>query len=127
MQIDDLTYQIIGCAYDVHSELGPGLFEKTYRVCLEHLLREKGFSVESEKTLPVCFQGVQLEAGYRVDLLVENKVIVELKAVEKLVPAHKAQVITYLRLSKVTHGLLFNFNERNLQHGMKRVINSDSE
>ena len=125
MQINDLTYQIIGCAYDVHSELGPGLFEKTYRVCLEHVLREKGLSVECEKALPVSFRGTTLEAGYRVDLLVEDKVVVELKAVEKLVPAHKAQIITYLRLSKLTHGLLFNFNERNLRHGIQRVINTE--
>ncbi|PLX22556.1 MAG: GxxExxY protein [Ignavibacteria bacterium] len=125
MQINDLTYQIIGCAYDVHSELGPGLFEKTYRVCLEHVLREKGLSVESELALPVCFRGNQLEAGCRIDLLVEDKVIVELKAVEKLVPAHKAQVITYLRLSKITHGLLFNFNEQNLRNGIQRVINTE--
>ena len=125
MQINDLTYQIIRCAFAVHTELGPGLFEKTYRVCLEHVLREKGFSVESEKALPVCFRGDQLEAGYRIDLLVEGTVIVELKAVEKLIPAHKAQVITYLRLSKITHGLLFNFNEHNLRNGIQRVINTE--
>jgi len=124
MQINDLTFKIIGCAYTVHSELGPGLLESAYRACLEYQLHQEGLECVSELRLPVRYHDVELETGYRLDLLVENKVIVELKAVERLCRAHEAQLLTYLRLSKRTHGLLINFNEANLRQGLKRIINT---
>ncbi|MBE0644425.1 MAG: GxxExxY protein [Bacteroidetes bacterium] len=122
MQINDLTYRIIGCAFTVHSELGPGLLESTYRTCLEYELRANGLFVETEKQLPLYYKTVEMEAAYRLDILVEDRVIVELKAVDALHPVHMAQILTYLRLSGKTHGLLFNFNARHLKDDYKRVI-----
>ncbi len=124
MQMNDLTFKIIGCAYTVHSELGPGLLESAYRTCLEYQLRQEGLDCVSELPLPVRFHDIEMKVGYRVDLLVEDRVIVELKAVEKICKVHEAQLLTYLRLSGRTHGLLFNFNEANLRNGLKRMINT---
>lgn len=124
MEINDLTYRIIGCAYTVHSALGPGMLESTYRKCLVYELEQNGLGVQAELALPVQYKGVSLDAGYRLDILVEDHVILELKAVDALHPVHFAQLLTYLRLSGKTHGLLFNFNKRNLKNGFKRIINS---
>jgi len=117
-----LSEKIIGCAIQVHNVLGPGLLEKVYEECMCHLLTKGGIAVEKQKSLPVVFDGMQLDAGFRLDLLVENKVIVEIKAAEKLLPIHQAQLYTYLKLSKKHLGLLLNFNEKLMKHGIKRLI-----
>jgi GxxExxY protein len=106
----------------VHSELGPGLLESTYRTCLAYELQSDGLVVEAEKRLPLRYKTMDLEAGYRIDLLVENLVIVELKSVDALHPVHMAQILTYLKLSGKTHGLLFNFNARHLKDNYRRVV-----
>ena len=106
----------------VHSLLGPGLMESTYEVCLKHELQQRRYFVESQVTLPVLYDGVLIDAGYRIDLLVEDKVIVELKAVDKLLPLYEAQLLTYLKLSKLKVGLLINFNVLHLKDGIKRLV-----
>ncbi len=121
MDINQISYDIIGCAYRVHSGLGPGLLESAYRVCLVHELAAMRFVVEQERSLPVIYKGIQLDAGYRIDLVVADQVLVEIKAVQKIHPNHIAQTLTYLRLSGITLGLLINFNEANLQNGIHRL------
>jgi GxxExxY protein len=106
----------------VHSILGPGLLESTYEVCLEYELLKKGFKVEHQKALPVVYDGIHLDAGYRIDLLIEDAVIVELKAVEEIAPVHQAQLMTYLKLSERKLGLLMNFNVTDMKKGIKRII-----
>lgn len=127
MQINDLTYRIIGCAYTVHSELGPGLLESTYRTCLAYELAANGLRVETEKSLPLRYKDVGLDAAYRIDMMVEDRVVVELKAVDALHEVHKAQLLTYLRLSGKSHGLLFNFNARHLKDNIIRLINTPKD
>lgn len=122
MNQNDLTYDIIGCSYKIHSKLGPGLLESTYETCLEYELLRNGFSVERQIALPVVYDGVKLEAGYRIDLLVNRTVIIEIKSVDALAPIHMAQVMTYLKLSGKKLGLLINFNETDLKHGIRRLI-----
>lgn len=109
---------IIGCAYKVHSALDPGLLESTYEVCLMHELVDEGLKVEQQKSLPVVYNDIKLDAGYRIDLLVEGEIIVELKAVDAIADIHKAQLLTYLKLSGKEVGLLMNFNVTD----MKRVL-----
>ncbi|MEE4285536.1 MAG: GxxExxY protein [Mariniphaga sp.] len=121
-KLNQITYEIIGAAYKVHSTLGPGLLESAYEVCLEYELLKKGFKVERQKPLPVIYEDVKLDAGYRIDLLVEDDVIVELKAVEEIAPIHQAQIMTYLKLSDRKLGLLMNFNVTNMKKGIKRII-----
>ncbi len=121
MQINDLTNQIIGAAIAVHRELGPGLLESAYEACLAFELAKRGLRVEQQKPLPVHYQGVDLDCGYRIDLLVEERVIVELKAVERLEPIHNAQLLSYLKLSGLRLGLLINFNVLVLKNGIKRI------
>jgi GxxExxY protein len=106
----------------VHSELGPGLLESTYEVCLVHELLKAGLTVEKQKLLPVVYDNIKLDAGYRIDLLVNGLVILELKSVEKLAPIHKAQVMTYLKLSGLKLALLLNFNVIQMKSGVKRII-----
>ena len=120
-QLNNLSYEIIGCSIDVHKQLGPGLLESTYEVCLEYELLHNGFKVERQKTLPVVYNNIKLDAGYRIDLLVEDEIIVELKAVEKIIPIHEAQLMTYLKLSDKELGLLINFNVKILKNGVKRM------
>lgn len=120
--LNQISYEIIGAAYKVHSALGPGLLESTYEVCLEYELLKMGYNVERQKSLPVCYENVKLDAGYRIDLLVEDSVIVELKSVDDILPIHQAQVLTYLKLSKMKLGLLINFNVRDLKLGIKRIV-----
>jgi len=121
-KLNQITYEIIGAAYKVHSTLGPGLLESAYEVCLEYELLKKGFKVERQKPLPVIYEDVKLDAGYRIDLLIEDVVIVELKAVEEIAPIHQAQIMTYLKLSGRKLGLLMNFNVTDMKKGIKRII-----
>jgi len=121
MERDQITHEILDSAYKVHSALGPGLLESAYRTCLAYELRKKGLLVEEEKPLPIIYEEVRLECGYRLDMLVENEVIVELKTVEAFNDVHIAQVLTYLRFSQKHVGLLLNFYVKSLKHGIKRV------
>ena len=117
-----ISHDIIGASFKVHSALGPGLLESTYEVCLEYELIKMGYKVERQKALPVKYENVSLDAGYRIDLFVEDLVIVELKSVEDVLPIHSAQLMTYLKLSGLTLGLLINFNTRDLKQGIKRIV-----
>jgi GxxExxY protein len=121
MDESELTGRIIGCAMRVHSALGPGLLESAYRVCLTHDLKVSGLETSTEVPLPVIYGGVRLDAGYRLDVLVEDTVVLELKAVEELAPIYKAQLISYLKLGGFPVGLLINFNVVHLRDGIKRV------
>ncbi|QKD84919.1 GxxExxY protein [Thermoleptolyngbya sichuanensis A183] len=123
MELDEISGQVIGAAIAVHRELGPGLLESVYEACLVHELRQRGVQIEQQIPQPVIYKGLQLECGYRLDLLVENRVIVELKAVETLLPIHEAQLLTYLKLRQLRLGLLINFNVPILKHGIKRLLN----
>lgn len=123
MTEDELSKIIIGCGIKVHSKLGPGLLESAYEECLFYELRKEGLSVEKQKVLPLIYEEIQLDAGYRIDLIVEGKVILEIKACEELNDIHLAQVLTYLKLSKCKLGLLINFNVKLLKDGIKRVVN----
>ncbi len=120
---NDITQAIIGAAMDVHRELGPGLLESAYEACLAYELIQRGFKVERQKELPVKYRNVTLDCGYRMDLLVQDKVVVEVKAIESLHPVHKAQLLSYLRLSGHKVGLLINFNVTVLKTGIQRVVN----
>lgn len=117
-----ISYDIIGAAYKVHSALGPGLLESAYEVCLEYELIKMGYKVERQKPLPVIYDEIELDAGYRIDLLVEDSVIVELKAVNEMIPLYKAQLMTYLRLSELQLGLLLNFNVTDMKKGITRIV-----
>jgi GxxExxY protein len=118
---EELTEAIIGAAIEVHRELGPGLLESTYEICLAHELQLRGLKFRREIPLPVLYKGVRLECGYRIDLIVEEKVLLELKTVEKLIPIHEAQLLTYLKLSKIKIGLLINFNSPVIRNSIKRM------
>ncbi len=120
--LDTVTERIIGAAIDVHRELGPGLLESTYEACLVFELTRSGLTVERQKSLPVTYKDVQLDCGYRIDLLVEGAVVVELKAVDHLDPIHEAQLLSYLKLSGCTVGLLINFNVKVLKDGLRRLV-----
>lgn len=120
--LNSITYDIIGCCYKVHSKLGPGLLESTYEVCLKHELKKSSYRVESQKALPVIYDEIKLDMGYRIDLLVENTIIVELKSVESLTNVHTAQILTYMKLAEIKLGLLINFNVADLKMGIKRFI-----
>jgi len=121
--INDITGDIIAAAIEVHRHLGPGLLESTYEVCLCHELSIRGIPFQKQLALPVSYKGINLDAGYRIDVLVENQLIVELKSVEALAPIHSAQLLTYLRLNHRRVGLLINFNVVVLKEGVKRLIN----
>ena len=115
-----LTGIVIGCAIEVHRQLGPGLLESTYQQCLAHELVHKGLSLELERKLPVIYKGIKIDCGYRIDLLVEKQLILELKSVDQLKKIHEAQVLTYMKLSQINTGLLINFNVDLLKKGIKR-------
>ncbi len=119
---DPLTRAVIGAAIEVHRALGPGLLESAYEACLVHELVTLGFSVVRQVELPVEFKGLRVDAGYRIDLIVEGKLVVEVKAVEKVLPVHEAQLLTYLKLSKIKTGLLINFHVRQLKDGITRRV-----
>jgi len=123
MHVDDITRAIIGSAIEIHRELGPGLLESAYEKCLVYELQEKGFQTERQKPLPINYKGVKLDAAYHLDVVVENKIILELKSVESLLPIHTAQLLSYLRLSNLHVGLLINFNVPKLKDGIKRIVN----
>ncbi|MBN1408762.1 MAG: GxxExxY protein [Calditrichaceae bacterium] len=122
MKFEDLSGEIIGCAIEVHKILGPGLLESAYEECLAYELRKKKISYERQKELPVIYKEINLECGYRIDLLVDNRILMELKSVEKLMPVHTAQILTYMRLSNIKIGLLINFNVTVLKNGLKRFV-----
>lgn len=122
MNIEELYKLVLDCSFEVHRTLGPGLLENTYQQCLGHELRSRGLKVELEKELPVIYKGITVPCGYRIDILVENQIIIELKAVEKLSSIHLAQIISYMKLSKMHLGLLVNFNSKLLKDGIKRVV-----
>ncbi len=123
MKENEITELIIGCAMKVHSALGPGLLESAYEACLAYELSQIGLVISQQHPLPLVYQEVTLECGYRADLLVENKIIVEIKSVDALADIHLAQIITYLKLSNCKIGLLINFNVLRLKNGIKRVAN----
>jgi len=118
----EITGAIIGAAIDVHRVLGPGLLESAYEACLAFELTERGLQVARQKELPVIYRDVHLDCGYRIDLLVENVVVVELKAIDQLAPIHEAQLLSYLKLSGCPIGLLINFNVEFLKDGIKRRV-----
>jgi len=120
--LNQVSYEIIGAAYKVHATLGPGLLESTYEVCMEYELLKRDLKVERQKALPVVYDGVHLDAGYRIDLLVEDAVVVEMKAVEAVAPVHQAQLMTYLKLTGMKLGLLMNFNVTDMKKGIKRIV-----
>ncbi len=122
-RLDLITRRIVGAAIEVHRTLGPGLLESAYQACLAFELRQLGFKVEEQKPLPVAYKTVKLECGYRMDLVVDDSVIVEVKAVDELAPIHEAQLLSYLRLSGIHVGLLLNFHARVLKDGIKRLVN----
>lgn len=119
---NQISEQVIGAAIEVHRHLGPGLLESAYQQCLAHEMSLRGLAFEREKALPVYYKGVSLDCGYRVDFLVEGKVLVELKATEALLPVHSAQVLTYLKLTACRLGLLINWNVPVLRDGIRRVV-----
>jgi GxxExxY protein len=119
---NEISGVVVDAAMKVHSALGPGLLESAYAVCLKHELVKRGLKVASEVPLPVVYDGVTLEAGYRLDLVVEDTVVVELKAIEALAPIHQAQIISYLKLSNKPIGLLINFHSLHLKDGIKRFV-----
>ena len=124
MDENQISYRIIGAALDIHKSVGPGLLESAYENALVFELQEAGFEVKSQLALPFNYKGKHLDVGYRIDLMVENKVIVEIKSVENLLPVHHAQLLTYLRLSGRKLGLLINFNSSKLNEGIHRVVNN---
>ena len=122
MEFDELSGKIIGCVIEVHKNLGPGLLESAYERCLSYELTTKGLKHETQKELPIDYKNLKFDSGYRIDLLVENSVIVELKSCEKILPIHEAQILTYMKLAKVNIGLLINFNVIKVKDGIKRFV-----
>jgi len=123
-ELNNLSYQIIGCAIEVHRILGPELLESAYQNCLIFELKKAGLKVEKEISLPIVYKGMKLDYGYRIDLLVNNQIVIELKTVEELTDVHKAQVLTYLKLGDFPLGLLINFQSKILKNNIKRYINT---
>ncbi len=119
---DSLTESVIGLAIEVHRALGPGLLESAYQECLCYELKAKGIAFGRQVALPVVYKSVKLDCGYRMDLVVDDRLVVELKTVEKILPIHEAQLLTYLRLSGIRTGLLLNFNTAVLKNGIKRMV-----
>ena len=120
---NEIAKEVIGCSIEVHRALGPGLLESAYQECLSYSLRKSGLFVEKEKAIPLIFEDVKLDCGYRIDLLVEKRVVIEIKSVESLNDIHLAQTLTYLKLGGYKLGLLINFNVVLLKTGVKRVVN----
>lgn len=123
MADEEITAKIIGAAIEVHRHLGPGLLESTYEVCLCDELAQRGLRHENQKPMPVSYKGRTIDCGYRIDLLVENRVIVELKAVQEVINVHQAQILSYLKMSGLKTGLLINFNSPRLVDGVFRISN----
>ncbi|MDA3930273.1 MAG: GxxExxY protein [Prolixibacteraceae bacterium] len=124
MTENDISYKVIGAAIEIHKTIGPGLLESAYENALAYDLKELGFDVTQQVAMPFIYKGVKQDVGYRIDLLVNNKVILELKAVEQLAPVHFSQLLTYLKLSDLRLGLLINFNSKTLKNNIHRVVNN---
>jgi GxxExxY protein len=122
MEFDMLSNRVIGCAVEVHRHLGPGLLESAYEECLAYELKLSGIAFQRQAELPVTYKGLRLDCCYRMDLVVENALLLEIKSVELLLPIHEAQLLTYLKLSGIGTGLLMNFNERYLKDGLRRMV-----
>ena len=122
-RLDQISRRIIGAAIEVHRHLGPGLLESAYQLCLAFELKQRGLRIEEQKALPVTYKEVQLDCGYRLDFVVEDEIIAEIKAVEKILPIHEAQLLSYLRLAHKRVGLLINFHVPILKNGLKRIVN----
>ncbi|MBQ0736395.1 GxxExxY protein [Aquimarina celericrescens] len=122
MTEDEISRIVIGCAIEVHKNLGPGLLESAYQECLCYELKNKGLEIQKEKALPVIYKDIKLDQGYRIDILIENKVVIELKTVEYFTDVHSAQILTYLKLGEYKLGLLINFHVSLLKNGIKRFI-----
>ncbi|MCW3805408.1 GxxExxY protein [Plebeiibacterium marinum] len=120
--IESVYKQLLNASFEIHKSLGPGLLENAYEECLVYELKNRGIKVERQKGLPLIYKDVQLETGYRIDLLVEDEIVVELKVCESLTDVHLAQILTYMKLSECKLGLLINFNVKYLKQGIKRVI-----
>ena len=122
MEFDDLSNCVIGAALEVHKNLGSGLLESAYEAALAYELQERNISFKQQASLPVQYKNIEIDCAYRIDLLIENMLIVELKAVEKVLPIHQAQLMTYMKLANIPTGLLINFNTKLLKNGIKRVV-----
>ena len=122
MEFDDLSNKVIGCAIEVHRHLGPGLLESTYEQCLAHELSESKIPFTLQHELPVRYKEINIDCGYRIDLLVDNSLIIELKSVQQILPIHDAQLLTYMKLADIRTGLLINFNVQLLKDGIKRMV-----
>ncbi len=122
MNFSSLSNQVIGCAIEVHRALGPGLLESTYEQCMAHELGLKGINCQTQHPLPVEYKGVRLECGYRVDILVENEIILELKSVDTVTGIHEAQLLTYIKLARIKQGFLINFNVKRLKQGLRSFV-----
>jgi GxxExxY protein len=122
MEFDELSKKIIGCAIDVHKRLGPGLLESAYEKCLSFELKNAGIRHDVQKELPVEYKGMKLDCGYRTDIIIADEIIIELKTVDKILPIHEAQLLTYMKLSGIKTGLLINFNVCLLKDGVKRLV-----
>lgn len=122
MDFDEPSNNVIGCAIKVHRELGPGLLESTYEQCLAYELGQEGIEFKLQHPLPVQYKGIRLDCGYRVDVLVQDQLILELKSVDTVLPIHQAQLLTYMKLAGIKTGLLVNFNVRRLKDGIKRFV-----
>ena len=120
MEIDLLTQKVIGCAIEVHNQLGPGLLESSYEKCFIYELLQAGIVAKSQVELPINYKNILIDAGYRLDILLPDQLIIELKAVDKLQPIHSAQLLTYMKLTSISSGLLINFNVKKLTDGVKR-------
>jgi GxxExxY protein len=120
MELNEITQKIIGCAIQVHKSLGPGLLESAYEECLSYELIKNGLNIKRQQPTPVVYKEIKLECGYRIDILVENSVVIELKVVDEFNPVHEAQILTYMKFSKKSLGLLINFNVTTLKDGIKR-------
>jgi len=123
MDINQITEKIIGCAIEVHKRLGPGLLESAYEECLSYELKSAGFTIERQVPVPVVYKDIKLECGYRIDILVEKTVVLELKTIEAFAPVHEAQILTYLKFANKPLGLLINFNVTLLKNGIRRFKN----
>ena len=122
MNANEITKKIIGCAIEVHKILGPGLLESAYEACLFYELQKEGLKVERQKPVPVVYKDIKLDCGYRLDIIVEDYVIIELKTVDALIPVHEAQILTHMKFAKKSLGLLINFNVTLLKNGIKRYV-----
>jgi GxxExxY protein len=122
MEFDCLSRQIIGCAIEVHKLLGPGLLESAYEECLVYELNRLGIQVARQRPVPVVYKEIKLDCGYRLDLIIEGEIIIEIKSIDGLAPIHEAQILTYMKFSKIRTGLLINFNVTSLKQGIKRFV-----